>query len=220
MLCLFFLELKCLSVCLSIPIGRSNPKRCAAGDGCARSYNLPCEESLAGKFFLLVYTSTKLVLQKTMHLEEWRSGEWGRRLPGSMGSYNVHGFDLNLQNVVKAKFCPSVTLKFKNPMSVSDRYMCKTLTFYFLFALCHRSTGWLSIFQTLFQMVSLSMPIFIGRADCLIFFPLSPLHHLLGFILGNWSHWGYWVYTFWFPGGTSEKKKNPADLFPSLDATS
>jgi hypothetical protein len=158
-----------------------------------------------------------------MHLEEWRSGKWGRRLPGSMGSYSVHGFDLNLQNVVKAKFCPSVTLKFKNPMSVSDRYMCKTLNFYFLFALCHRSTGWLSIFQTLFQMVSLSMPIFIGWANCcrvFDFFPLSPLHHLLGFILGNWSHWGYWVYTFWFPGGTSEKKKNPADLFPSLDATS
>jgi hypothetical protein len=185
MLCLFFFELKCLSVCLSIPIGRSNPKRCAAGDGCARSYNLPCEESLAGKFFLLVYTSTKLVLQKTMHLEEWRSGEWG--LPGSMGSYNVHGFDLNLQNVVKAKFCPSVTLKFKNPMSVSDRYMCKTLTFYFLFALCHRSTGWLSIFQTLFQMVSLSKPIFIGWANCcqvFDFFSFVTTAPLIGFYFG------------------------------------
>jgi len=28
---------------------RGNPKRCAAGHGCARSYHLPCEESLAGK---------------------------------------------------------------------------------------------------------------------------------------------------------------------------
>jgi hypothetical protein len=111
----FIFELKCLSVCLSVPIGRSDPKRCAAGDGCARSYDLPCEESLAGKFFLLVYTSTKLVLQKTMHLEEWRSGEWGRRLPGSMGSYNVHGFDLNLQNVVKAKFCPFCDIEVQKP---------------------------------------------------------------------------------------------------------
>jgi SHAQKYF class myb-like DNA-binding protein len=63
-----FFELKCLSVCLSQLAG-ATPKGVLRVMG-VQGLTIYHVKSHLQASFSLVYTSTKLVLQKTMHLEE------------------------------------------------------------------------------------------------------------------------------------------------------